>query len=242
MVAISLVFFLATATGLQSVRPDTTGPSQLEGTILRVHRLPKSSGARSFIGEVLIEQAPQVAGQRPLLANVRISAGTRIYGPDGSPLGFTELKPGMRVGVWFSGSMVFPTYPLQAVATFLAVRPPRPISGGGGPTYYVTPDPRSSSRPIRVGGNVQASKLLERVEPEYPKGAQELGIQGVVLLQVTANEAGEVEKVEVVRGHPLLAEAAVAAVKQWRYAPTLLNGKPVPVAFTVTVDFGLDRP
>ena len=144
--------------------------------------------------------------------------------------------------MWFSGSMVFPTYPLQAVATFLAVRPPRPISGGGGPTYYVTPDPRSSSRPIRVGGNVQASKLLERVEPEYPKGAQELGIQGVVLLQVTANEAGEVEKVEVVRGHPLLAEAAVAAVKQWRYAPTLLNGKPVPVAFTVTVDFGLDRP
>ena len=93
-----------------------------------------------------------------------------------------------------------------------------------------------------MGGNVQASKLLERVEPEYPKGAQELGIQGVVLLQVTANEAGEVEKVEVVRGHPLLAEAAVAAVKQWRYAPTLLNGKPVPVAFTVTVDFGLDRP
>ena len=66
MVAISLVFFLATATGLQSVRPDTTGPSQLEGTILRVRRLPKSSGARSFIGEVLIEQAPQVAGQRPL--------------------------------------------------------------------------------------------------------------------------------------------------------------------------------
>lgn len=241
MVAISLVFFLAAATGVQSARPNPMGPSQLEGTILRVHRLSESAGAQSPICEVLIEEAHQVAGQRPLLATVRISTGTRIYGPDGSPLGFTELKPGMKVGVWFSGSMVFPTYPLQAVATFLAVRPPHPMSGGG-PTYDVTPGPRSSRRPIRVGGNVQAFKLLERVEPEYPKEAQELGIQGVVLLQVTANEAGEVEKVEIVRGHPLLAKAAMAAVKQWRYAPTLLNGNPVPVVFTVTVNCRLDRP
>lgn len=93
--------------------------------------------------------------------------------------------------------------------------------------------------PIRVGGNVQASKLVNKVSPVYPQKAKEEGVEGAVVLQITVNERGEVSDIQVVSGHELLSEAAVEAVKQWRYSPTLLNGEPVPVVATVTVQFTL---
>ncbi len=91
--------------------------------------------------------------------------------------------------------------------------------------------------PIRVGGNVQESKLLVRVDPEYPEEAKRARIAGTIIMQVTVSEDGSVEDVKVLRGHPLLNDAAVSAVKQWRYSPTLLNGEAVPVVATVTVIF-----
>jgi protein TonB len=97
----------------------------------------------------------------------------------------------------------------------------------------------TKSEPIRVGGNVQASKLLNRVSPIYPKEAKEAGVEGTVVLQITVSEAGEVSDIQVVSGHELLRDASVEAVKQWRYSPTLLNGEPVPVIATVTVQFAL---
>ncbi len=88
-----------------------------------------------------------------------------------------------------------------------------------------------------MGGNVQSSKLIQRVEPTYPELAKRARIQGIVLLQVTVGEAGNVTDIQVIRGHPLLNDGAVAAVQQWKYSPTLLNGEPVPVIATVTVNF-----
>ncbi|PYV32864.1 MAG: hypothetical protein DMG09_23405 [Acidobacteria bacterium] len=94
--------------------------------------------------------------------------------------------------------------------------------------------------PIRVGGNVQESKLVHRVEPVYPPEATAARVSGVVILQVTVNEAGDVSDARVLRGHPLLDGAAVEAVRQWRYSPTLLNGEPVPVIATVSIAFPTD--
>src|SRR5881397_3603772 len=91
--------------------------------------------------------------------------------------------------------------------------------------------------PIRVGGNVQESKLVHRVEPVYPPEARAARISGVVILQVTVSEAGDVSDARTLRGHPLLDGAAVEAVRQWRYSPTLLNGEPVPVIATVSIAF-----
>lgn len=99
------------------------------------------------------------------------------------------------------------------------------------------PPPPKKKEPIRVGGNVQSSKLIQRVEPKYPELAKRARIQGIVLLQVTVGEAGNVTDIKVIRGHPLLNEGALAAVRQWKYSPTLLNGEPVPVIATVTVNF-----
>lgn len=101
------------------------------------------------------------------------------------------------------------------------------------------PPPKQKKDPIRVGGNVQASKLIHRVEPEYPELAKRARVQGIVLLTVTVDETGNVSKVDVIRGHPLLVQSATDAVTQWKYSPTLLNTEPVPVIATVTVNFVL---
>ena len=91
--------------------------------------------------------------------------------------------------------------------------------------------------PIRVGHNVQASKLVHRVEPVYPEMARAARVIGLVMLQVLVDEAGEVQDLKVLRGHPLLNSAALEAVRQWRYSPTTLNGQPVSVVSNVAINF-----
>jgi len=100
-------------------------------------------------------------------------------------------------------------------------------------------DAREQERrePIRVGANVQESKLVHKVDPVYPDAAKAARISGVVMLQVTAGVEGNVLEARVLRGHPLLTQAALEAVRQWRYSPTVLNGEPVAVIATVSLRF-----
>jgi protein TonB len=88
---------------------------------------------------------------------------------------------------------------------------------------------------------VKAPSLVQRVNPEYPMVAQAAHVEGNVVLEATVNKSGRVESVRVVNGNPLLEAAAIAAVKQWRYEPLLLNGEPVPFILTVTVSFKMPR-
>jgi TonB family protein len=92
---------------------------------------------------------------------------------------------------------------------------------------------------VRIGGNVREPKRLKSVSPVYPPIAKQARVQGVVILECTISPQGRVSDVRVLRGIPLLDEAAVDAVKQWVYTPTLLDGVPVPVIMTVTVNFQL---
>jgi TonB family protein len=93
---------------------------------------------------------------------------------------------------------------------------------------------------IRVGGMVIAARLVSKVEPIYPEYAQQQGIQGAVLLQAIISKEGSVMSLSVVNtADPDLARAAMTAVGQWHYQPTLLNGEPVEVVTTITVDFKL---
>ncbi len=93
--------------------------------------------------------------------------------------------------------------------------------------------------PVRVSVGVQESRLIKKVEPIYPELARRIHLSGIVILDVTVDEEGNVADVRVLRGHPLLDGEAVRAVQQWKYSPTLLNGEPVPVTATVTVIFSL---
>jgi protein TonB len=99
-----------------------------------------------------------------------------------------------------------------------------------------TPEPAPKG-PVRVGGQIKEPTKIRNVPPVYPEVAKQARVQGVVVLEAVISPAGEVTNVKVLRGSPLLDDAAVSAVKQWRYSPTTLNGQPVAVVMTVTVNF-----
>ena len=111
-------------------------------------------------------------------------------------------------------------------------------------TGVVTPPPVSNpappAGPVPVGGKVRAPERLTDVSPVYPPVALAARVQGMVILQATIDTEGRVQAARVLRSDsPLLNEAALAAVRQWVYSPTLLNGVPVSVVMTVTVQFRL---
>ena len=99
------------------------------------------------------------------------------------------------------------------------------------------PPPPPPAAPIRVGGQVQAAKMVRQVPPPYPPLARQARIQGTVRLEAIIDKDGNVKSLSVVSGHPLLVQAAIDSVSQWKYQPTLLNGTPVEVATTVDVNF-----
>jgi protein TonB len=103
------------------------------------------------------------------------------------------------------------------------------------------PAPKAPQGPVRVGGQVKAPQLTHRVNPTYPPMAQAANIEGAVLLEAQVNKAGRVESVRVVKGHSMLDQAAIAAVKQWQYEPLTLNGQAVEFILTVTVTFSIPR-
>jgi protein TonB len=110
---------------------------------------------------------------------------------------------------------------------------------GGVTGSNVPPPPREAPKRVRVGGNVQQAKLISQPRPVYPPLAKQARIQGTVRLQAIIAKDGTIAQLEVLSGHPLLQQAALQAVGQWRYQPTLLNGEPVEVVTTIEVVFTL---
>jgi periplasmic protein TonB len=114
--------------------------------------------------------------------------------------------------------------------------PGQGIIGSNGPTLPPAPRAATPNR-IKQGGNVTAALLISQTRPVYPELARQARIQGNVVLHAIIDKDGKVAQLEVISGHPLLVQAALGAVKQWRYKPTLLNGDPVEVDTTITVTF-----
>ena len=138
--------------------------------------------------------------------------------------------------------------PAETAAVLAAVRqwtfdPPRRAPmllvtyvDGTGAEGVVGPSP-TARRPIRIGTGMRPPAKIHHVSPEYPADARNAGLAGVIILEATIDAEGNVSGVQIVRGVPGLDEEATAAVRQWRYTPTLLNGEPVSVITTVTVNF-----
>ena len=106
------------------------------------------------------------------------------------------------------------------------------------PPRVVTPPPPPG--PIRPGGVIKAPQKVYNVVPVYPPIAQAARVSGIVILDALIAEDGSVRDVKVTRSVALLDAAAIDAVRQWRFTPTLLNGVPVQVIMTVTVNFNLN--
>jgi TonB family protein len=98
----------------------------------------------------------------------------------------------------------------------------------------------ATPQPVRVGGNVKAPVKIKDVKPVYPEVAQNARVQGVVIAEARIDPSGIVSDARILRSIPLLDAAALDALMQWKFVPPLLNGVPVPVIMTVTVNFSLD--
>jgi periplasmic protein TonB len=115
------------------------------------------------------------------------------------------------------------------------------LSTGPPVTPLPPPPPEPTPRLVKVGGKIREPRKLVHVPPIYPELARQTRVQGAVTLEAILDATGKVESVRVLESVPLLDDAAVRAVRQWRYTPTELNGVPVPVLMTVTIRFSLDR-
>jgi TonB family protein len=158
---------------------------------------------------------------------------------------FAAMRPisGLTVRPIYSGGPEGP-----AVADFMG-----PDVGGeggriiiGGPALpveppRVVPPPQQEKRPLKLSEGVVAAKLITRVEPRYPALALQIHAQGTVHLHAIISRDGRITSLEVVSGHPLLVQAALEAVRQWRYRPTMLDGEPVEVETTISVEFRLQN-
>jgi len=138
--------------------------------------------------------------------------------PSGVPGGVLGGIPGGQLGGVLRGILGQIGHPVPPLP------PPKPVAHRG---------------PYRVGGKVQAPRIIQQVQPIYPALAKEVRIQGTVVIDSVIDEHGNVTQMKLISGSPLLVTAAFGAVQQWKYAPTLLNGEPVPVEMQVTVHFNL---
>jgi protein TonB len=119
------------------------------------------------------------------------------------------------------------------------------VVGSPDPSLFVAPPPPPPQpvvqEPVRAGAGVKTPVKVRDVQPVYPAIAQAARVEGVVIIEATIGIDGRLINARVLRGVPLLDQAALDAVRQWEFTPSLLNGKPVPVIMTVTVQFKLTR-
>ncbi len=121
--------------------------------------------------------------------------------------------------------------PVSLQGAIPSIEPPRPP--------VVIPVQKPPDRVVVVGGDVQAANLIKKVFPVYPALARQIRVSGTVRLSGVIAKDGTVQKLQVVSGNPLLVKAAVDAVSQWIYKPTVLDGQPVEVIAPIEVIFTL---
>jgi protein TonB len=203
--------------------------------LLLADALPEpDGGTRAFFVEPIAAPPPPPPPPPPA-ANA--AAATRVAPkPAAAPAGFvapievpTEIKPedGLDLGGIEGG-----------VAGGVEGGVPGGVVGGvvGG-----LPDapPPPAAKPVRVGGDIREPRKVVDVTPEYPQFAARAHVEGIVIIEATIDPRGRVVNATVLRGVPVLDEAALEAVRKWVYTPTLLNGVPTPIIMTVTVRFRL---
>jgi protein TonB len=118
--------------------------------------------------------------------------------------------------------------------------PPSSLTDGVGVAPVAPPPPPPPpTAPVRLPSGIKSPVKTVDVSPAYPAIARSAHVQGTVILEAVLDASGRVDDVRVLRSIPLLDQAAIDAVRQWRYTPTLLNGRAIPIVLTVTVSFTL---
>lgn len=143
-------------------------------------------------------------------------------GPDPGPAGPISGDPGyIDVGLPFNPT-AGPSFPIPGTRQIMPIHP------------------AASVHPIRISSMLPGS-LIRRVEPTYPPLARSARVQGPVVLEAIISKTGTIEHLQLISGHPMLAPAAIDAVRQWRYKPYILNSEPIEVETQITVNFTLSN-
>ena len=192
--------------------PPAPPPPMLAKAIPRSAPAPRKFSADALVSPVVIPKAVAIISEAPAIELEALAGGV----PGGIP---GPALPGTGTG-FFSNA--------------LSVAPPPPPP----PPKAAAPPPAAPSQ-ITVGGDVQAGRILQQIQPVYPALARQGRIQGNVQLKAIISADGKVKTLTVVSGHPLLVDAALNAVRHWTYQPTLLNGVPVEVNTEILVRFEL---
>lgn len=218
-----------------------------------------AAGCMALVPLVFFEGLPQgqLAAPRltvPGVYHPQAPPHVRLVGGGSEPVGHALVEPGRTpVGVRLGPER--PTAPPDLTSGCTGIC----VIGGVGPpdavlnarTLPIAPDERlpepvrrivkatPTPAPIRVNTGVQEAKLIHRVMPVYPKLAIPLRVSGAVRLTAVIGADGRIRELQVLTGHPLLVPAAVNAVREWVYQPTMLNGAPVEVLTDITVTFNL---
>ena len=193
--------------------------------------LPRAPQPVELVDAAPVRTARTVTVNRIFTAPVRIPDRMAVVVDDVSQTGApvpaiegiagTGLPPGL-----YSGT------PLSRLNPFERIAPPPPPPAENAAATKPT-------RTLTIGGNVLEAMIIRRVLPEYPRLARDMRISGTVKLLGIISREGTVRELKVIEGHPLLVKSAVAAVMQWLYRPTLLNGEPVDVIAPIEVNFTL---
>jgi protein TonB len=191
--------------------PPAPPPPMLAKVIPRSTPAPRKFNPDALVSPVVVPKAVAIISEVPAIELEAMAGGI----PGGIP---GPALTGTGTGFFSSA---------------LSVAPPPPP-----PPKAVAPLP-ATPKQITVGGDVQAGRLLQMVQPVYPTLARQGRIQGNVQLKAIISPDGKIKTLRVVSGHPLLVDAALDAVRHWTYQPTLLNGNPVEVKTEILVRFEL---
>ncbi|MGH9471067.1 MAG: TonB family protein [Terriglobia bacterium] len=248
----ALLAFTALGASAFSLNSGVRGQSAASASVTRSQQSP-------LRGTVYDPSGARVPGAAVVLANEKTGEKWNRISGDTGEFSFDHLAPGRySLSIQKQGfaryTMMFfrtPQYPLNVVlqvggvlesVIITAKAPVHP------PTAKEPVHPRTTRATakeptrIRVGGLVEATKLVKLVRPAYPERAREQGIQGTVTLEAVISKEGVPLDLKIVQSpSPALATAARDAVQQWRYQPTLLNGEPIEVVTTISLMFRLVR-
>ncbi len=217
----------------------------LVGVLVLVPLIYKQALPRAALNEIIRvppapRAAPPVQRNTPIRPIRRITEKELLTTPVRIPKIVAVIREDADVVREESGPGLIGFVP-GSVPGGMGVIPYDIIGVGQPPPPPLTKDAaRPKQMRVRVGGQVEAAKLIFQVKPEYPPLAKMARIQGTVRLEAVISTGGTIQNLRVLAGHPLLVKAAIDAVARWRYQPTLLNGEPVEVVTEIDANFTLE--
>ena len=254
--ALDLMTFARQSTRLRQYQPPADGPLSFYEVVVSTAagRLTTATSLGPFDLQEIFPPSAVTSNESPRFATTGASAPVAVswmrWDPStGSPTAATPAAgPGQASSTAQTATSAAPSRSSASQTTGGAAGPSAAgiAAGTSSPTVAAPPPPprqplsTGAQPPVRVGGNIPQPTKTKDVKPAYPAIAQSARVQGIVIVETTISAAGKVVDARILRSIPLLDGAALEAVKQWEFTPTLLNGQPTAIIMSVTVNFTLD--